>query len=132
MAQYVAVIGTEVAVNLEGIARVRLEKPPRQYQTDAAVHEAYMKATSGGGENEGDGEVPEAEGHGEAPKAVVAFFEPLPWGITTTEDIGELLDFKHRVRLSPLAKELLKLACMQPGAWDWLPTVLPTRFGLAW
>ena len=47
VAQYVALIGEEVAGNLEGIARARLEKRRRQYQSDAAVHQAYVQVTTG-------------------------------------------------------------------------------------
>ena len=49
VAQYAALLSTQVAAHLEGIARARLERRPRQYQSDAAVHQAYMKATSGWG-----------------------------------------------------------------------------------
>ena len=58
MKQYVAIVGQDVAANLEGIASARLEKRPRQYQSDAAVHQAYMQATTGGGTRgeDGDGE----------------------------------------------------------------------------
>ena len=56
--EYVAIIGQEVALNLEGIARARLEKKPRQYQVDAAVHAAHIKVTTGGGlgNEDADGE----------------------------------------------------------------------------
>ena len=47
---YVSLFGEEVVANLEGIARARLEKRPSQYQSDAAVHHAYVRATTGGGE----------------------------------------------------------------------------------
>jgi len=59
--EYVAIIGQEVAVNLEGIARARLEKKPRQYQVDAAVHAAHIKVTTGGGlgNEDADGEARE-------------------------------------------------------------------------
>ena len=132
MAQYVALIGEDVAANLEGIARARLEKPPRQYQSDAAVHQAYMQTVSGGGEHAGDGEPPEDAAQVEAPKTVAAYFEPLPWDITTDDELRALLDFTHRARLQPLAKELLKLPCMQPGAWDWATTVPAAHFGAEW
>ena len=38
MRQYVSLIGEDAAANLEGDARARLQKHPRQYQSDAAVH----------------------------------------------------------------------------------------------
>ncbi len=40
VAQYVALVATQVAPNLEGIALAREEKKPRQYQSDAAVQQA--------------------------------------------------------------------------------------------
>ena len=54
VAQYVALVGEDVAVNLEGLACARVDKPKKQRETDAHVQEAYMKLTSGGGEEEGD------------------------------------------------------------------------------
>ena len=50
VAQYAALLSTQVASNLEGIARARFERRPRQSQSGASVHQAYMKATSGGSE----------------------------------------------------------------------------------
>eukprot|EP00973_Karenia_brevis_P038766 5350480-Karenia_brevis.AAC.1 len=48
MQQYTSIIGQEVAGNLEGLARARLEKHPRAYQTDAEIHESYTKIVYGG------------------------------------------------------------------------------------
>ena len=53
VAQYVAIVGAEVAINLEGLACARVEKPKKQRETDAHVQEAYMKLTSGGGLGDG-------------------------------------------------------------------------------
>ena len=93
-----------------------MEKRPRQYQSDAAVHQAYIQATTGGG-NVRDGEDEgEAEPSGDGPKAAKNFFEPLPWGLTDQEDLRKLLDFGHRTRLTPFAKELLQLPCMKEDA----------------
>ena len=103
----------QVASNLEGIARARLEKRPRQYQSDAAVHQAYMQATSGGGVQDGDEEPPDAMHAVEAPQPLKRHFELIPWNITDMEDMQKVLEFSHRVRLTPFAKELLKLPCMQ-------------------
>ena len=50
--QYTSLIGVEVAANLEAIARARQEKRPRLYQSDAAVHQAFIQARTGGGEAE--------------------------------------------------------------------------------
>ena len=46
--QYAALIAQKVHSNLEGLARARLEKRPRPYQTDAEMHQSYLTATSGG------------------------------------------------------------------------------------
>ena len=114
MASYVALIGEDVALNLEGLARARVEKHPRAYQTDAQVHQAYMKATSGGGEggegaDEGDGGE-EASG-GLQPGAQV--FPPIPWGFFSQEELLGILRFEHRKRLTPFAKELVALPSMR-------------------
>ena len=116
--QYVALVGTEVALNLEGIARARLEKRPRQYQSDAAVHQAYMQTTTGGGAEQADGEEAELPQTGEAQKTVLTYFEPVPWDISSLEDMQQVLSFKHRVRLTPFAKALLELPCMQMPTLD--------------
>ena len=42
--------------NLEGLAQARVEKRPRPYQTDAEIHQSYIKATSGGGAEGGEDE----------------------------------------------------------------------------
>ena len=47
--QYSALIAQKVMTNLEGLAQARVEKRPRPYQTDAEIHQSYIKATSGGG-----------------------------------------------------------------------------------
>ena len=116
--QYVSLVGTEVALNLEGIARARLEKRPRQYQSDAAVHQAYMQTTTGGGAEQDNREEADGPQTGEAPKTVLSYFEPVPWDISSLEDMQQVLDFKHRVRLTPFAKELLELPCMHMPTLD--------------
>lgn len=50
---------------------------------------------------------------GAGPEEVTKHFEPIPWNIDTVEDMQMVLDFGHRLRLTPLAKELLKLPCMR-------------------
>ena len=94
--QYVSLVGTEVALNLEGIARARLEKRPRQYQSDAAVHQAYMQTTTGGGAEQDNREEADGPQTGEAPKTVLTYFEPIPWYISSLEDMQQVLNFKHR------------------------------------
>ena len=122
--EYTSLIGEDVAANLEAIARARKERRPRQYQSDAAVHEAYLKVTTGGGDVAGDGEG-DAEPAEEAPRPAKDFFEPLPWNITSHEDMQKILDFGHRVRFTQFAKDLLKLPCLQPGALDGMPIANP-------
>ena len=60
-----------------------------------------------------DGEV---EPNTEPPKEAAGFFEPLPWNISSAEDMREILDFGHRKRPTAFAKELLVLPCMRPAA----------------
>ena len=52
--QYGALIGEEVASHLEGLARARMEKHKRLYQTDQEIHEQYVKLATGGGEGAQD------------------------------------------------------------------------------
>ena len=112
MEQYVAVLGCQVAHNLEGIALAREDKKPRQYQSDAQVHQQYCMATTGGGAHDGD-DASEEEPHGQAPQeAIGEHFRPLPWGIVSKEDMLSVLNFSHRLRLSPFAKALLNLPIM--------------------
>jgi len=116
--QYTSLIGVDVAVNLEAVARARLEKRPRQYQSDAEVHQAYVQVTTGGGgvldgQDAGEGD-PTTDGVAPAK----GYFEPLPWGITSREDMQKILDFGHRVRLMPLVRELLSLPSMKLDALD--------------
>jgi hypothetical protein len=115
--QYVALVGEEVAVNLEGIARARLEKKPRQYQSDASVHQTYMQATSGGA-GDANGEEADMAEAGAAPKSVLVHFEPIPWNVSSVEDMQRVLDFQLRTRLTPFAKALLQLPCMQAPVLD--------------
>ena len=89
MEQYVSLVGAEVATNLEGIARARLEKPPRQYQSDAVVHQAYMQATTGGGDC-GDDVDANNDPAGPGPAGVAAYFEPIPWNVQTVEDMQNI------------------------------------------
>ncbi|MCP4208139.1 MAG: hypothetical protein GY767_13960, partial [Shimia sp.] len=101
---YVALIGEDVALNLEGLARARVEKHPRAYQTDAQVHQVYMKATSGGGEGQEAGD--EGDGGDDslaAPQPNEQVFPPVPWGFTSQEELLETLRFGHRKRLTPFA-----------------------------
>ena len=115
--QYVALVGEDVAVNLEGIARARLEKKPRQYQSDASVHQTYMQATSGGA-GDANGEEADMAEAGAAPKPVLVHFEPIPWNVSSVEDMQRVLDFQLRTRLTPFAKALLQLPCMQAPVID--------------
>ena len=63
--QYVALTAQKVAVHLENLARARLVKHQRPFQTDAEIHQSYIQATSGGGgepvDEMGDGPCGEGE-----------------------------------------------------------------------
>lgn len=52
--QYVAIVGEEVAINLQGLASARVEKHNKQMETDAYVKYAYMILTCGCGQADGD------------------------------------------------------------------------------
>ena len=43
-----------------------------------------------------------------------------------------ILDFKHRKRLTPFAKDLLKLPCMQVSATEWPEAQCESAYGEAW
>ena len=121
MKQYAAIVGLQVAQNLEGLARARLEKRPRQYQSDAAVHQAYLRMTAGGdGPSDGEGADDAADDPPPAPQLKIGTFEELPrLGMTSSEDFRKTLTYGHRTRLRAFEKELLALPCM-----DW-KDVLP-------
>ena len=113
--EYVAVVGDAVALNLDGVARSRVERKQRQYRTDAEIVQAYVTSITGGGEGP-DGDDDECE-PGQAPAPTKRqFFEPVPWNIETTEEMQRILDFGFRYRLSPLVKGLLALPCMQSAS----------------
>ena len=104
--QYVALVGEDVSANLEGIARARLEERPRQYQSDAAIHHAYMRSTADGGDAVGDADQDDVEAAQDSVKPAAVYFEPLPWDLGSAEEMLAVLEFKHRSRLSSFAKEL--------------------------
>ncbi|CAK0887182.1 unnamed protein product [Prorocentrum cordatum] len=132
--QYVSMIAMQVAPNLEGIALAREEKKPRQYQSDAAVQSAYLKATTGGGAGQDEGaEAGEGVEHpGAPPKRVGAHFQPVPTrGIDGEQDMADVLNFAHRKRLTRLAKELLALPCMSEAAREGAGAPEPTEAATA-
>ena len=111
--QYVALMGNEVACNLEGLARARIEKHAKRRDTDAQIHEAYMRVTTGGGA--GDGCAVDADGdenQGASADMCVRQFPPVPWGFLSAEELHTLLQFEKRARVSAYGKELLALPCM--------------------
>ena len=122
--QYTAYVGTQVKDNMEGLALARLEKKPRQYQTDAAIHHVYMRGQTGGADGDDDAEG--ADGPAAAPAHQhTSRFELLPLGNLTESDMRTLLTFGHRKVLTPLTKELLALPCMQWDPNDFLSADLP-------
>ena len=52
--QYSALVGEDVAYHLEALARARVEKHKRMYQTDQEIHQHFVKMTTGGGEGADD------------------------------------------------------------------------------
>ena len=48
----------------------------------------------------------------DGPREVENHFMPIPWDIRSDEDMRDVLNFAHRVRLTPFAKDLLALPCM--------------------
>ena len=109
VAHYVAINGQEVSTNLEGIARARAEKHPKLRETDAKVHEAYLRATTGGGEAgsaEADDSAVPVEG---CVKTSATQFPPLPWGFSDLDEMNAILAFEKRARSSAFSKELLAL-----------------------
>ena len=82
--------------------------------------------TSGGGAAEA-GEEPQDIGTGtEPPRDVLKHFQPLPWRITSEEEMLSILQFKHRLRLTPFAKALLELPCMSREEEDTLDSARDT------
>ena len=111
MAQYVAIVGRDVALNLEGLALARVEKPKRMYQTDAEIHQHYIETTGGGHavDDEAGDEVAEAA-RDTVPTKYTGVFLPIRW-VFEEHDMKTLLHFGHKLRPSRLAKDLLALPC---------------------
>ena len=107
--QYTALIGEEVMMNLEGLARARREKHPRAYQTDAEIHQSYISATTGGS-MDADGDVEDGVNANAAPSAVGEEF-PLVRGDYDQEEMRSILDFEHKRRGTPFLKDLLAVPC---------------------
>ena len=108
--QYAALIGQKVMNHLEGLALARKEKRARPYQTDAEIHQSYIKITSGGGHGQED--EPGDEGPANAPpQQSREVFPLLSWAFDQNE-MRSILDFEHRTRLTPLQKEFVALPCM--------------------
>ena len=116
MLQYGALIGEEVASHLEGLARARVEKHKRMYQTDQEIHEQYVKLTTGGGEGAQDDGADEV-GPDERGAAISneADFPILPWN-RDKDDMATVIGMKNRTRLTNFTKELLCFPSMAAGA----------------
>ena len=111
--QYVALVTTEVAANLEGIAFAREERKPRQYQRDASIHETFLLATTGGGLDAEEGtDAVDSSSLEVSSDLSLEHFIAVPLGITSKEDMVSVLNFEHRLRLTACVKELLALPCM--------------------
>ena len=78
---------------------------------------AYLSATTGGGACQVDG-AEEGEGldhpdHAPSELGGLEHFQPIPQcGIAGEDGLAELLNFKHRKRLTHFVKDLLSLPCM--------------------
>ena len=108
--QYTSIIAEEVSENLEGLARARLEKPPRAYQTDAEIHEQYTRIVHGGEDADDDG----AEGDPLPEAGRLAggrAFQPL--GTVSEETQKSIIKFETRTRMNSMTKKLLELPCMR-------------------
>ena len=123
--QYSALIGQEVMTHLEGLARARVEKHARPYQTDAEIHQSYITATSGGGLTDADGHLTE-EGPTAAPQTTLEVFPVLRYSFDQDE-MRAILDFEHRKRLSSLAKDLLQFPFMDAMTNMNLPVALQAK-----
>ena len=108
--QYAALIAQRVMAHLEGLASAWLEKRPRPYQTDAEIHQSYIQATSGGAGEPGD-EPHDGPTVSEAAQQCREVFPLLPWTFDN-EEMQSVLDFEHKMRPTPLVKDLLTLPCM--------------------
>ena len=53
MEEHAALIGGAVALNLDGLARARVENSQHQYRTDAEIVQAYATSITGGGTGRG-------------------------------------------------------------------------------
>ena len=110
--QYSALVGEQVADNLEGIARARLQKPPRAYQTDAEIHADFTtQVVGGGGEDEAAAACTEDNLPVPGGSAHDAMFQPM--GTWDDAELRDIINFKTRTRLNASTKELLDLPCMR-------------------
>ena len=114
MHEYVAIIGEDVADNLEGLALARTDKKQRQYRDDAVILQSFIATVSGGGAADEDGADFEIADAG--PQISSRHFEALPYAIDSSEEMQKILDYGFRVKLSPFVKELIALPCMQSVA----------------
>ena len=99
-------------MNLECLARARVEKPKKQRDTDALVPEPLMTITSGGGHDDGEaGEDGDVQIAGPTVKTS-RVYPPIPWNFSTDEEMKSLLAFENRGRLTAFGKDLLSLPSM--------------------
>ncbi|CAK0876829.1 unnamed protein product [Prorocentrum cordatum] len=108
--QHSALIARGVQADLEGLARARVEKHERPYQTDAGIHQSYILAATGGsGRPEGE---PDDDGPQAPPEAVGTEVRPPLRCFFDEEEMQRILDFEHRPRLTPFLKGMLELPLM--------------------
>ena len=77
-----------------GLARARVEKHKRLYQTDQEIHEQYVKMTTGGGEGAQDGGADDV-GPNERGASIStdAIFPRVPWNLDKA-DLATVIDMK--------------------------------------
>ena len=98
-----------------GLARARVEKHKRMYQTDQEIHQQYVKMTTGGGEgaqDDGADDVGPDEGGASISRDTV--FQMAPWNLDMA-DMTSIIEMKNRTRLTKFTKELLNRPCMAAG-----------------
>lgn len=111
VSQYSALIGEEVALNLEGLARARVDKPAKRREIDIDAHEAYLQFTSGGAD-EKMRSVDETEMPTLPSKQADVALRKVPWHFDA-EDLLSILRFEKRARNSAYGKALLSMPFMR-------------------
>jgi hypothetical protein len=117
VAHYSALVGADVELNLEGLARARLEKHSKRRDLDAKVGEEYIRVHAPGtSAADADEEGPPEETGGDDMAKAPAHTFPLVPHKPSLEDMQKLLEFKMRSRVSKFGKDLQSLPFMATAA----------------